>query len=97
MWKTPSNFVAQFQPTDILLAGGNWLMWKEAYLILGLCRRPRNPMAHRPMQMLHPEEVPQFVQVDVGDVEHQQFIVYADWTTLGKFQLLLTRKYCILY
>lgn len=54
-------------------------------------------MAHRPMQMLHPEEVPQFVQVDVGDVEHQQFIVYADWTTLGKFQLSLTRKsvYCI--
>lgn len=47
-------------------------------------------MAHRPMQMLHPEEVPQFVQVDVGDVEHQQFIVYADWTTLGKFQLSLT-------
>ncbi|KAG8277404.1 hypothetical protein J6590_043773 [Homalodisca vitripennis] len=40
--------------------------------------QPRNPMNHRPMQMLHSEEVPQFVQVEVGDVEHQQFIVYAD-------------------
>lgn len=28
----------------------------------------------------HSDDPPQFVQVEVADVEHQQFIVYADWS-----------------
>ncbi|KAG8269593.1 Transcriptional repressor protein yy1 [Homalodisca vitripennis] len=50
----------------------------KSHILTHAKAKPRNPMNHRPMQMLHSEEVPQFVQVEVGDVEHQQFIVYAD-------------------
>jgi len=50
----------------------------KSHILTHAKAKPRNPINHRPMQMLNSEEVPQFVQVEVGDVEHQQFIVYAD-------------------
>ncbi|XP_022197451.1 transcriptional repressor protein YY1 [Nilaparvata lugens] len=50
----------------------------KSHILTHAKAKPRNPMGRASMSMLHADDAPQYVQVEVADVEHQQFIVYAD-------------------